>query len=201
MRRASAERRQEAVRLYAQGLPVVHVARAMKTNKTIVRKYLRMEGVVLRPRGLSVSGQYNSAWKGGRTKTGGYWYVYAPNHPHATMKGAVLEHRLVMEKALGRYLRPEEVVHHKDKNSENNDLSNLQLFATNGEHLAFELTGRALNISEDGRRRISEAHRGKTLSAETREKLRESALRAGPRARNHLGQFLPLRKDDVPVSP
>jgi hypothetical protein len=37
----------------------------------------------------------------------------------------VLEHRYVMEKALGRPLATDEVVHHIDGNKRNNDLGNL----------------------------------------------------------------------------
>jgi hypothetical protein len=48
----------------------------------------------------------------------------------------VYEHRLVMEKHLGRYLKPEEVVHHIDGNPGNNVLDNLMLFPNDGEHSA-----------------------------------------------------------------
>lgn len=40
-----------------------------------------------------------------------------------------LEHRLVMEQHLGRELRPDEVVHHKDENKLNNDISNLEILS------------------------------------------------------------------------
>ncbi len=45
------------------------------------------------------------------------------------------EHREVMEKALGRKLLCTEVIHHKDGNKLNNELSNLQLFASQAEHI------------------------------------------------------------------
>jgi len=51
--------------------------------------------------------------------------------------GYVREQRLVMEAKLGRYLTPEEVVHHIDGDKENNDPDNLMLFANNGEHTRF----------------------------------------------------------------
>ena len=57
-------------------------------------------------------GSQNPNWKGGKTICNGYIYVYAPYHPFAESKGYVREHRLVMEKHLGRYLKPEERVHH-----------------------------------------------------------------------------------------
>ena len=52
--------------------------------------------------------------------------------------GRVLEHRAVVEQALGRFLYPCEQVHHKDRNRVNNELSNLQLYATQRAHLLSE---------------------------------------------------------------
>ena len=78
----------------------------------------------------------NPFWKGGRTKDAdGYILVKSPDHPHANNNGYVREHRLVMEKKIGRYLLPSEVVHHDDEDHSNNDPSNLFLHASNGEHI------------------------------------------------------------------
>ena len=67
----------------------------------------------------------------------GYRYVYAPESPSAnrsgSYKGYVLEHRLVMEKNLGRALNSGEHIHHKDFNTLNNTIDNL-LLLTNSEH-------------------------------------------------------------------
>lgn len=48
-------------------------------------------------------------------------------------KGIVKEHVYIMEQFIGRKLNKNEVVHHKDFNKLNNDISNLQLL-TRGEH-------------------------------------------------------------------
>jgi hypothetical protein len=100
------------------------------------------------------SGCQHPGWKGGRALVGRYWYVYRPDHPHATKHGRVAEHRLVYEAKIGRYLLPSEVCHHIDGNPSNNDPTNLQHFQTNGHHLAHELKGRCPQWSPEGRQRI-----------------------------------------------
>lgn len=69
--------------------------------------------------------EHGTNWKGGRIKYGEYIAVYDPSHPRAMKNGYVPEHRLVMEKILGRYLEPFEVVHHIDGDKRNNCAENL----------------------------------------------------------------------------
>lgn len=89
-------------------------------------------------------GELCANWRGGRKiRKDGYTLVIAPpNHPHpadTTSRTAyILEHRLVMEQHLGRYLLPTEVVHHIDGNPRNNDISNLRLYGSQSEHIATE---------------------------------------------------------------
>ena len=80
-------------------------------------------------------GSLNPNWKGGKTHDypGGYIKIRMPNHPHA-INGYIYEHRLIMEKRLGRYLKSYELVHHEDGNPQNNNLSNLKLLFNNSEH-------------------------------------------------------------------
>ena len=58
---------------------------------------------------------------------GNYRARHVPEHPYCDCKGYVMEHRLIMERHIGRYLPPEEVVHHIDEDCANNQLENLQL--------------------------------------------------------------------------
>jgi hypothetical protein len=63
----------------------------------------------------------------------GYWMNYTPKHPYADKDGFVLEHRLVVENNIRRYLQSQEIVHHFDLNRDNNDINNL-IILTRSEH-------------------------------------------------------------------
>lgn len=76
-------------------------------------------------------GERHGCWKGGRVLLGdGYVRAYAPEHPHAVNGRYVLEHVLVMEAHVGRILRPEETVHHKNGQRADNRIENLELWAS-----------------------------------------------------------------------
>ena len=76
----------------------------------------------------------NPSKHGGHTKNrSGYVYVYKPTHPHCSSDGYVMEHRLVMENSIGRYLKKDEAVHHINRDRKDNSLENLQLM-TRSEH-------------------------------------------------------------------
>lgn len=74
--------------------------------------------------------QVHRAQGTGNLTKGGYIQLYRPEHPHATVKGYVLEHRLVMEEVLDRYLLPHESVHHKNGVRNDNRPENLELWST-----------------------------------------------------------------------
>jgi hypothetical protein len=55
-----------------------------------------------------------------------------------------------MEKHIGRHLTPDEVVHHKNGDKQDNRIENLELFDTNAKHLADTLVGHCPNWSPRG---------------------------------------------------
>lgn len=65
----------------------------------------------------------------------GYILVYVGKGHHlADVQGRAYEHRLVMEKKLGRRLESGELVHHKDENPANNHPDNLEV-STRASHI------------------------------------------------------------------
>lgn len=57
----------------------------------------------------------------------GYVLAYAPLHPKAHKDGYVMLHTVIMEQSIGRYLYPDEVVHHKNHIRDDNRIDNLEL--------------------------------------------------------------------------
>jgi hypothetical protein len=81
-------------------------------------------------------GERNPRYNGYKTTDDDYVLIRAKDHPNKRKHtGYVSEHRLIMEKYLGRYLTKEEVVHHIDGNPKNNDISNLKLYPNNAAHI------------------------------------------------------------------
>lgn len=99
-------------------------------------------------------GHLHKGWKGGRRLVKGYVYLYMPEHPNCTKSGYVAEHRLAMEKKIGRYLKPSEVVHHLNDIPDDNRLDNLELYSSNAKHLQETLRGHTPNWTQEGKERI-----------------------------------------------
>ena len=106
-------------------------------------------------------GELAHNWKGGKVYRGKYIEIYQPQHPYVNTSGYVAEHRLVIEKKLGRYLLPTEVIHHKNGVCDDNREENLML-SLNGEHTSNHNKKR---IYIKGRKHQSKYRRiyGKTL--------------------------------------
>ena len=74
-------------------------------------------------------------------------------HPNADVHGYVMEHRVVMETALGRFLRVDEAVHHRNQVKHDNRISNLQIISP-GEHTRLHHLGS--KRGEDACKKMSE---------------------------------------------
>ena len=86
----------------------------------------------------SSKGENNHRWKGGiKVHSDGYILVRARNHPFCNCQGYVMKHRLVMEKSIGRYLKPQEIVHHINDDRTDNRIENLKLFKNRNDHIRF----------------------------------------------------------------
>lgn len=131
-------------------LTQIQVAVALGKSRSAIGRWCKRYDLETQRTGPR-NGELHPEWKGGRKHLGRYLYIYSPDHPNATKQKYVAEHRLVMENKLGRYLLKTEAVHHKDGNPENNHSDNLEVFATNAEHLRHELLGRIPNWSAAGR--------------------------------------------------
>lgn len=87
--------------------------------------------------GIAQRGADNPAYGGGRyTDPNGYVHVLRPEHPAADVRGYVYEHRLIAEATVGRQLRTEEVVHHRNGRKDDNRPENLEVLASQAEHMA-----------------------------------------------------------------
>lgn len=107
-------------------------------NRESTRKKI---GVNSSTRMKNIKPEDHPNWKGGRRvdKRDGYVYVYSPNHPNKVKStngngGYVLEHRLIMEKAIGRYLEKDEDINHINGIKDDNRLENLMLVRHNAHY-------------------------------------------------------------------
>ena len=80
--------------------------------------------------------EQSGSWRGGTTiSPNGYRWIYRPEQLRAHSNGYVYEHIIVAEEKLGRSLLPGERVHHCDGDRLNNAPDNLEVFASQAEHL------------------------------------------------------------------
>ncbi len=127
--------RQQLEDLYLnKKMSIGKIAKYLKCSDSLI--YVRMleYNIPLRSRseankGISRGkGELNHRWKGGRNiGSDGYVMVYCPEHPNSIGGNYVAEHRLVMEKKIGRYLSSNEIVHHLNGIRDDNRTENLEI--------------------------------------------------------------------------
>jgi hypothetical protein len=107
-------------------------------------------------------GPGHPGWNSGRKlDRDGYVLISCgPEHPHirkvsGRIVGLILEHRIIMEIKIGRFLEPNEVVDHIDGCRIHNHPDNLRLFDSNAEHLKETISGKIPQWSKEGKQKIS----------------------------------------------
>lgn len=135
------EEENKIVELYESGLTWEQVAQVIGFPKSRLRKYIdriksKIDFKTRVGKKLNQSGPNNDSWKGGKIKLSGYVSIKSPGHPRGRggNRGYVMEHILVMEAYIGRYIvfhgrqHPDnEVVHHINGVRNDNRLENLVL--------------------------------------------------------------------------
>jgi len=96
--------------------------------------------------------ELNGSWKGGKLSAShGYVLIRSKDHPHVQNRGYVYEHRLVMEKKLGRYLNPSEQIHHINGIKSDNRIENLVVTNVHEHKLFHRKKGTCSKCGEFGR--------------------------------------------------
>lgn len=112
-------------------------ARLLGISRFILTNRMKELGISIRNKG-QVKGRRSANWQGGSRISKGYRFLYKPNHPNSGSNGYIFEHRFVMSEYLGRPLKPEEVVHHKNSNRLDNRIQNLELCVNQSAHMKME---------------------------------------------------------------
>ena len=143
------EFRNYLIREYQSGNSMPVIAEKLGVTPSCIRKYFVKYSIMQRHENSFYSkGEKSCRWKGGRRSREGYISVYCPDHPYAAADNSVYEHRLVVEKEIGRYLTKDEFVHHINGIKDDNRIENLVIL-TNSEH------ARLHAILKRGRKRIT----------------------------------------------
>lgn len=116
------------------------IGRMIGCSRKTIRMKLARYGIPVRSlreafRVSRTHGGWNAGRKAPIKRSTGYVMIYAPDHPDAPKSGYIMEHRLVMERIMGRRLSRHEEVHHINEVRDDNRPENLVVM-TKSEHMS-----------------------------------------------------------------
>lgn len=133
----TAEQQEFVLREYENGCgkSCRDIAKILNEYPQVIRNFLKRNGVKVRIFWPGAKRERNAHWKGGQKISAGRMWLLRPEHPRCNSNGYIRRSHAVMEEIIGRYLFANEVVHHKDRNTMNDDPDNLELYSSNRVHM------------------------------------------------------------------
>lgn len=136
---------EQVKQLYLSGISLQRVANhfGIKNKQPILNSLKRTE---------TVSRKYSNRVRSNDTRRliKGYVHVYKPHHTNSRKDGYIALHRYLVSEQINRPLNKNEVVNHIDRNKLNNNISNLELLASQSVHMKKHYS-EDFNISKDGK--------------------------------------------------
>ena len=134
--------REELYRAYVtENHNLRYIAKQAGVSYRTVQDWLTRYGIKLTAAELSGKrshrGEESWNYQGGKITQNGYVYLRRPDDPSANRDGYVMEHRMIVEQAIGRRLYQGEQVHHIDFDKAHNWIENLILFPSAAAHTEF----------------------------------------------------------------
>ena len=100
---------------------------------------------------ISIDRMYAEKIGNGMRQSGGYIYLYRPDHPRAIREGWVKRANIVWEENTGHVVSKPEIIHHKNEIRDDDSVGNLDLCKNNSEHFRIHVLKRrseAMRCSE-----------------------------------------------------
>ena len=121
---------------WEENMSLRQISRKLGITWASLQWYLRRYQIARRGRVESMNIVFNGHgpnYKGGHKTVGGYIMRKNPRHPNAQKSGYVYEHRAVMSEFVGRPIKEDEIIHHKNGITSDNRIDNLELRLRHGQ--------------------------------------------------------------------